>query len=991
MAASTIDDSLYSRQRYVLGDDVMLRMKDSAMIIFGLSGLGIETAKNIALAGVGTLIIIDDTPCTIQDLGTNFFIDNAAVEARMTRAIACQTHLQSLNPYVKVQVQSESFIEQDALATIQLLIITSGSLSHHVTLNELCRKSDTKFLSARVHGAFAYCFADFGEEFTVLDARVEEKEEVIIVQQAHDGTYITDQAHDLSTGEAVQFTGDTTYDAVVATTPTRQSFTIDTRPASELIGASVKTRAVPRTMHHQSLTKQMSNPTMVVSDYARPDEGMVLLQCLQALDRFQKEAGRAPDAGSEEDWVQYQTLLRQLDRKSEAHQQLARKFFVSQSGQLPPLNAAIGGMVAQEAIKCLGRRFLPLQQWMWISMPELVDLDIDSRQRVPCNDRYDAVRAVIGEDTLGQAQQCSIFMVGCGAIGCELLKNFALLGACSQAQATLTVTDDDVIEKSNLNRQFLFRPEDVGAFKADCAAKATKVINSAVTAEVYKERVQPKSRFNEEFVARQDAIFTALDNLEARRHVDALCVASQRPLFESGTMGTKGHTQVIIPHLTENYTHQSDPNTRQVPYCTLKSFPSKIENTIQWARDKFASLFEVKPAELAQILSAHGGVSGILKYEAINGKPASNAAAVVKLLQKRPSSMQDCIGRARIAFEKYFNHKAQRLLHMFPPEHRSDDGELFWRPPKRMPTPLTFDGRDPLHLAFIRAFARLWARIFSIQYVQENLSDDALFTSLRGVAPPSFVYDRKIIVTDERLSVEAAKQKEAEQATSSSAMLSPHLKGVKDLRVQPLEFEKDDDENGHIDFITATSNLRATMYGIAPVDRVKTKQVAGNIIPAIATTTACVAGLVVCEWLKYLSQPPTAAYRNCFLNLALPLMVFSEPLACPRHSFQGHTYSLWQPLALRGSPDMTLQELLASIKAKFKVEADSVMKPDGTIVYDPVLNAGHRKRLKKSLVKLLKLRNAKQTDLVLAFDELASHALEAQQPLFRLMLTPSSP
>ena len=64
------------------------------------------------------------------------------------------------------------------------------------------------------------------------------------------------------------------------------------------------------------------------------------------------------------------------------------------------------------------------------------------------------------------------------------------------------------------------------------------------------------------------------------------------------------------------------------------------------------------------------------------------------------------------------------------------------------------------------------------------------------------------------------------------------------LQVSPADFEKDDDKNGHIDFITAASNLRASMYSIEHADRFKTKRIAGRIVPAIATTTAAVSGLV---------------------------------------------------------------------------------------------------------------------------------------------------
>lgn len=52
--------------------------------------------------------------------------------------------------------------------------------------------------------------------------------------------------------------------------------------------------------------------------------------------------------------------------------------------------------------------------------------------------------------------------VGAGAIGCELLKNFALIGLGASKDGHITVTDMDFIEKSNLNRQFLFRSQDIG-------------------------------------------------------------------------------------------------------------------------------------------------------------------------------------------------------------------------------------------------------------------------------------------------------------------------------------------------------------------------------------------------------------------------------------------------------------------------------------------------------------------------------------------------
>jgi len=102
-------------------------------------------------------------------------------------------------------------------------------------------------------------------------------------------------------------------------------------------------------------------------------------------------------------------------------------------------------------------------------------------------------------------------------------------------------------------------------------------------------------------------------------------------------------------------------------------------------------------------------------------------------------------------------------------------------------------------------------------------------------------------------------------------------KTFEDTLIKAEEFEKDEDSNFHIDFMAAMGNCRAVSYKLEVMDWIQVKLKAGRIVPAMATTTAAIAGLQALELVKVLAKARKEDHRNIFLNLAVPIMQASEP------------------------------------------------------------------------------------------------------------------
>lgn len=1013
-----IDDSLYSRQRYVLGDSAMHQMAQSSVFLSGMGGLGVEIAKNIVLAGVKAVTLHDTKQCETWDLGSNFFIRKEDVLSQRRRVEAVCPCVAELNPYVHVDMSSSALDDNTDLGFLrryQCVILTEARLSLQKRVNEFCHSQQPpiRFISCDVYGICARVFCDFGEEFEVFDPTGEEPKEVFIQSITQDNpgvvTCMDNQPHGLQTGQSVVFrevggmvelNGTSRQVSVLSS----HSFAIgDTSQLQSYThGGFFVMVKTPKMYRFETLERQLCDPRVLTPDFSKPEAPLQIHAGMLALDTFQEQHSRLPNTGCLQDAEVLLKLTEEvnaaLKSKASVNTELVRCLSRTARGILPPLAAAVGGLASQEVLKAITGKFAPLQQWFYLDAIEVVKplQPLSAEEFSPRGDRYDGLRACIGDSLCLQLHKLRVFMVGCGAIGCEMLKNFALLGiGLAKSSGEVCITDPDLIEKSNLNRQFLFRPHHIQKPKSTTAAEATRDINPDLQVEAHLNKVCPATEniYNDSFYSSLNLVVTALDNVEARRYVDSRCVSNQRPLLDSGTMGTKGHTEIIVPNLTESYNSHRDPPEEEIPFCTLKSFPSVIEHTIQWARDKFESAFVHKPSMYSSFWQTHSSAEVVLQRMQA-GESLEGSFQVIKLLSRQPTQWDQCVAIARLKFEKYFKRKALQLLHSFPLDTRLKDGSLFWQSPKRPPTPLEFDLKDSLHFAFIVSTARLFAGIYNIPYSERDLSEEAITRILADVKIPEYRPSEKCIETNEtakkpdQIKMPLSSEEERDAIAHLEQAIATDRVTPERLRMSPLQFEKDDDSNGHMDFVASASSLRAIMYSIEPADRLKTKRIAGKIIPAIATATAAVAGLVALELIKVVGGFGFESHKNCFFNLAIPVVVLTEPAAVKQTLIRKNIYyTIWDCWTVFGHEDFTLSDFMNAVREKYGIEPTMVVH-GVKMLYVPVM-PGHSKRLKLTMHKLIKPSvDRRYVDLTVSFAPEADGDEDLPGPPVRYYFSP---
>ncbi len=183
-----------------------------------------------------------------------------------------------------------------------------------------------------------------------------------------------------------------------------------------------------------------------------------------------------------------------------------------------------------------------------------------------------------------------VLIVGAGGIGCELLKVAVLRGF-----RDLVVVDLDTIDATNLNRQFLFRKEDVGSSKAATARKAVLSLFDGPSPAPHIVAIMANikdANYTVDYFKQFALVMNGLDNTSARKHVNRLCMQACIPLIESGTMGYNGQVQPILRGVSECYDCQPKSSEQKTfAVCTIHAHPSTMVHCTHFAKEFYGRLF----------------------------------------------------------------------------------------------------------------------------------------------------------------------------------------------------------------------------------------------------------------------------------------------------------------------------------------------------------------------------------------------------------------
>jgi len=138
---------------------------------------------------------------------------------------------------------------------------------------------------------------------------------------------------------------------------------------------------------------------------------------------------------------------------------------------------------------------------------------------------------VVGQKKIFSAK---VLIVGMGGLGCPLVLYLTNIGI-----GNIGIVDHDKVDLSNLNRQILFNPKDVGKFKVIQAKKFLKKINNKIKINIYKERIVERNIKN--ILNKYDIICDCSDNFSTRYLLNDFCLQNKKILISAAISKFEAH------------------------------------------------------------------------------------------------------------------------------------------------------------------------------------------------------------------------------------------------------------------------------------------------------------------------------------------------------------------------------------------------------------------------------------------------------------------
>lgn len=182
--------------------------------------------------------------------------------------------------------------------------------------------------------------------------------------------------------------------------------------------------------------------------------------------------------------------------------------------------------------------------------------------------------------------------------------------------------------------------------------------------------------------------------------------------------------------------------------------------------------------------------------------------------------------------------------------------------------------------------------------------------------------------------------------------------------------------------MAAMGNCRAVSYKLEVMDWIQVKLKAGRIVPAMATTTAAIAGLQALELVKVLAKARKEDHRNIFLNLAVPIMQASEPGDVEKIKLtETITATLWDRWEVEAH-GLTLQEVITKVEEQHEgLEVRDVLRGNAPVYFHAIMSAPGKEKDKERTLK------TPMAELLGLEADAAAGETEAYEPYVDLTMT----